>query len=104
MTAPTFHRPQEVGEVLQLLATPGAQLLAGGASLVAMMNAGLLAPASIVSLKDIASLRGVRHAADGSVRIGAMTRHRETAEDERLIGSLMCLRTAAGSIGNPAVR
>jgi len=100
----SFHRPKTTQEAIALLAMPGARLLAGGASLVAMMNAGLLTPEAIVSLKDIEALRGISVFADGSVRIGAMTRHRETAENRELHGCFDCLRMAAGGIANPVVR
>ncbi|MFX8766610.1 FAD binding domain-containing protein, partial [Acinetobacter baumannii] len=66
---------------------PEARCLAGGATLVAMMNAGLAEPGLLVALDGIADLRGISVAADGWVRIGAMTRHRETAAENRLAGS-----------------
>ena len=100
----TFHRPETVQEAVELLAAPGSRALSGGASLVAMMNAGLVAPEAIVSLKRIASLRECNQLEDGAIQLGAMRRHRETAEDVRLFGMLNCLRMAAGSIGNPVVR
>ncbi len=102
--AATFHLPHSVAEALELLALPEARALAGGASLVAMMNARLVAPAAVVSLKNIPALRGIRQERDGAIVIGAMTRHRETAADARLTGMLACLRAAAARIGNPVIR
>lgn len=83
---------------------PDARLLAGGASLVAMMNAGLVTPSAIVSLRDIPELQGIREADEGWLRIGAMVRHRDTAQETRLSGTLACVRGAAASIANPPVR
>jgi carbon-monoxide dehydrogenase medium subunit len=57
-----------------------------------------------VSLRDIAELHGITQEADGHIRIGGMTRHRETAAEPRLTGSLSVVRAAAGKIANPAVR
>ena len=59
---------------------PDARPLSGGATLVAMMNAGVIEPLALVNLGRIDELQGIRALADGRVRIGAYTRHRETAE------------------------
>lgn len=104
MTVPLL-RPRSVSEAVGLLAAhPEARLLAGGASLVAMINARIAAPELLVSLVDVAEIRGIRVLADGRVRIGAFTRHRETAADAHLTGTLAGVRSAAGQIANATVR
>lgn len=80
-----------------------ARPIAGGATLVAMMNADLLAPAALVSLAGIEELAGIEARADGFV-IGAMTRHADVAADERLRGDSAIVRLAAAEIGHPAIR
>jgi aerobic carbon-monoxide dehydrogenase medium subunit len=103
--ATRLKRARTVDEALGLLAgDEEARPLAGGASLVAMMNAALISPSLLVSLRDIAELGGIAPQADGSIRIGAMTRHRETAAEARLSGTLAVVRAAAGNIANPPVR
>jgi carbon-monoxide dehydrogenase medium subunit len=105
MSVAGFHRPATVEDAARLLAgTEGARCLAGGATLVAMMNAALAEPKALVSLAGIAELSGISEAAGGGLRIGAMTRHRETAEEARLTGTLAVLRNAARQIANPPVR
>ncbi len=52
-----------------------ARLLAGGQSLLPMMNFRLITPAALVDLNRISDLAYIR-ADNGLVRIGAMTRHR----------------------------
>jgi carbon-monoxide dehydrogenase medium subunit len=69
-----------------------------------MMNASLITPSTLVSLRDISEIRGIATARDGGIRIGAMTRHCETARDTRLIGTLGVVQAAAGKIANPPVR
>lgn len=97
--------PRSVAEAATLLAADGdGRCLAGGATLVAMMNARLVTPSRLVSLAGIEELRGIVSTADGGLRIGAMTRHAETAADLRLAGSAAVIRSAAGQIANPVVR
>lgn len=99
-----FH-PTSVGEAAALLADDGdGRCLAGGATLVALMNARLVAPSRLVSLAGIEELRGIAPTPEGGLRIGAMTRHAETAGDLRLSGSAAVIRSAAGQIANPVVR
>ena len=55
-----FHGPSTVAEAVSLLASDEeARCLAGGATLVAMMNADLLMPSALVSLRHIEVLRGI---------------------------------------------
>lgn len=100
-----IHCPSSVQEAVDLLGHgEDVRCLAGGATLVAMMNAGIVEPAELVNLSGIEELRGISSLPSGALRIGAMTRHRETAADARLVGDLAVVRTAAGRIANPPVR
>jgi len=104
-SSPALFRPQTLAEALELLAsTVDARPLSGGASLVAMMNAGLVSPAALVSLTRIAELSGIRIAADGNITIGAATRHNTIADDSRLGGTASVLAQAATQIAGTAVR
>lgn len=97
--------PASVAEAVALLAGDAdGRCLAGGATLVAMMNARLVTPSRLVSLAGIEELRGIAPAAEGRLRIGAMTRHGETAADTRLAGSAAVIRSAAAQIANPVIR
>jgi len=99
-----YFRPRSLDEALSRLAEfDDARPIAGGATLVAMMNADLLAPGALVSLAAIAELAGICAGADGIV-IGAMTRHATVAADERLLGDSAIVRLAAAEIGHPAIR
>ncbi len=78
--------------------------LSGGATVVALLNANLVSPTKLVSLKDMNELHGIEEKSDGRVQIGAMTRHSQTAGSTVLKGSLSGIREAASKIANPAVR
>jgi carbon-monoxide dehydrogenase medium subunit len=99
-----YHRPTTLQEALQILAgDENARCLAGGATLVAMLNANLLQPSALVSLKRIDELREVQATGSG-VAIGAMVRHQTVADEQSLQGGLAVIRLAAGQIGHPAIR
>lgn len=100
-----FFRPTTVAETLSLLAQhEGARCLAGGATLVAMLNAGLVEPSCLISLADLRDLIGIKARPDGSVRIGAMTRHVETANSPHFRAGQRALSLAAAKIANVPVR
>jgi carbon-monoxide dehydrogenase medium subunit len=99
-----FHSPTSLDEALQLLATVEARPLAGGQSLVAMMNLELVAPARLVSLRRIAELHGIAMQPDGGARIGAMTTHAELAAWHPPAAGPRLLALAARVVAYPAVR
>jgi aerobic carbon-monoxide dehydrogenase medium subunit len=100
-----LYRPQNLGEALGLLReNADAKPLAGGASLVAMLNARLVEPSALVSLALVDELHGISTLADGTLRIGAMTRHRELSRHEALDGERTVLKEAAAAIANPTIR
>src|SRR3970282_2456667 len=68
-----LFRPASIAEALALLARlPDARIIAGGASLVAMINARLADPAALVSLARIEELKQIAEAPGGGFCIGAM--------------------------------
>lgn len=100
-----LYRPRSVAEAVALLAQDAAaKPLAGGATLVAMLNARVIEPNALVSLAGIAEIQGITALADGSIRIGAFTRHRDTAACVLPLGASAVVRDAAAQIGNATVR
>src|SRR5579862_1098745 len=73
-----YHRAQSVEEAVGLLAELGdeAKILAGGLSLVPMMNFRLARPAALVDVTRIEGLSYLRAEPAGGLRIGALTTHR----------------------------
>jgi aerobic carbon-monoxide dehydrogenase medium subunit len=105
MKASGLHLPATVEEAVTLLAADlDAKCVAGGATLVAMMNANLVEISDLISLRDVAGLKGITCLPDGSVRIGAMTRHHDIATSGAFSPGQMFVSEAASRIGHPAIR
>ena len=69
-----------------------------------MMNADLLAPGTLISLRDIDGLKGISSDADGTVTVGAMTNHVTIADCTEFDGGQSIVARAASVIGHPAIR
>ena len=99
-----YIEPASLSEALEILsADDEARCLAGGATLVAMLNADLVEPSTLIGLRRIDELAGITASGD-HIRIGAMTTHTQIAADDRLRGNAAVVRDAAGQIAHPAVR
>jgi carbon-monoxide dehydrogenase medium subunit len=73
----SYHRPETVAEALHLLAAlDDAKLLAGGQSLMPMMNFRYVMPANVIDINRIAELAVVEERGD-TLLIGAMARQRD---------------------------
>ena len=73
----SYHRPGTVAEAIGLLATlDDAKLLAGGQSLMPMMNFRYVMPANVIDLNRIAELSAIEERGE-ALTIGAMARQRD---------------------------
>ena len=68
-----YVRPDTLDEAIEALgATPGARVLAGGQSLVPLMNQRRARPAALVDITRLGGDLGVVDAGDGRLRVGAL--------------------------------
>lgn len=81
----------------------GAKVIAGGQSLVPLMNFRLVAPEILVDLNGVVEL-GQAARFDGTLRLGGLTRHRELETREDVARLAPLLRQAAPYIGHPQIR
>jgi len=86
-----------------LAAHDNAKIIAGGQSLVPMMNFRVAQPEVLVDINGVEALNHVGRK-DGWVRIGAMTRYRDLIENPLLREGLPLLIEALGHVGYPAIR
>ena len=101
-----YYAPTSVAEALAHLAKLGyeAKPLAGGQSLVPMMNFRLAQPAVLVDLNNIAELSYIRPAKDGGVLVGTMTRQRQVEHDPLIAERVPMVHEAMPKIAYPQIR
>ena len=100
-----YHAPSTLDEALALLAQYGddARIIAGGQSLAPLMNMRLARPDHLIDINGIDGLSQIR-SDNGSVEIGALTRHRQIEHSPELMRLCPPLAAAARNIGHYALR
>ncbi len=99
-----YVAPRSLEEALDVLAAgDDVKILAGGQSLIPLLNMRLASPKRLVDLGRIPELAYVTDR-DGGYAIGAMTRQRAAERDERITRDLPLLAEALRSVGHPQIR
>src|SRR6476661_3864597 len=100
----SYHDPRTVAEVVGLLdRLENAKALAGGQSLMPMLNMRFVLPDHVIDLNGVAELAGVR-IADGRIDIGAMTRQRDIEFSEEAAQACPILIDALHHVGHRQTR
>jgi CO/xanthine dehydrogenase FAD-binding subunit len=99
-----YHVPATVDEVLMLLAEDdGAQVLAGGQSLVQLMKLRQAKPSALIDINGVSGLDGLEER-DGELRVGALVRQQTLLEDERVRRSWPLVADALQYVGYKTTR
>lgn len=100
-----YHDPSTVDRALDLLAEHGedAKVLAGGQSLVPLLNFRLASPDYLIDLSRIPSLAYIRRC-DGVLRIGTMTRQATLEASPLVAGHWPLLLGAIGYVAHAQIR
>jgi CO/xanthine dehydrogenase FAD-binding subunit len=100
-----YDAPRELDEALPLLAheDEDVKVLAGGQSLVPLLNFRLARPDRLVDLNGVESLAYVR-VEDGSLRIGALARHVDLERSAEVASGWPLLAEAVRHVGHPQIR
>src|SRR4029453_4210303 len=100
-----YHRPESVENATRLLAELGdeAKVVAGGQSLVPLLNFRLAAPAPLVDVNGIAGLDWL-DPADGAVDVGATVRHSRLLREPEVAAAHPLLVEATAWIAHPVIR
>jgi carbon-monoxide dehydrogenase medium subunit len=105
--APSFAyaKPRSLDEVFALAELHGAdaKLLAGGQTLLATLNMRLSSPALLIDITGVPGLSGIALKGN-TLRIGALTKHREIERSPEIAKHLPLLAQAAPHIAHVAIR
>lgn len=99
-----YYRPATLKEAFELLEEKEEpRLMAGGVGLIALMKERLVSASSIVDIKAIEELKGIRYEKD-QIIIGSCTTLNEISEDKRIKETLHSLHQASSQAADPAIR
>jgi CO/xanthine dehydrogenase FAD-binding subunit len=100
-----FERAARLADACDLLRQhgEGAKVIAGGQSLLAMVNTGLVQPEVVIDISRVTGVPDLRQD-DGYLTIGALVTHARLAADETAGRAQPLLGAAARRIGNARVR
>lgn len=100
-----YYDPETLEEALDLMDRygPEAKVLAGGQSLVPLLNLRLARPVALVDLNRIPGMDAVRRE-DGWLRIGALARQWDVEHAPEVVRHLPILSEALRFVGHPQIR
>jgi aerobic carbon-monoxide dehydrogenase medium subunit len=101
-----YSAPRSVAEALELLqqAPDDTSVLAGGQSLVPVLNMRLAQPRALVDLNRVEGLDGIETTPEGRIRFGSMVRQRRLESEPLVRDRLPLLTDAADHIAHLAIR
>ena len=101
----TYHAPADVDEALAALDDLGEEgkVLAGGQSLIPLLNMRLAVPAHLVDISRIAALDAIDVTAD-VVTVGAAVRHTTLEHHDDAAHAVPLLRQALRHVAHPVIR
>jgi carbon-monoxide dehydrogenase medium subunit len=99
------HAPRTVDEAVETLSQVGhdGKILAGGQSLVPILNMRLATPGHIVDINRVVGLDTIE-VSSGSVRVGALVRHTALERSDEAYAASPVLREALGYVAHPVIR
>ena len=100
-----YYAPRSLDEALRILADAGrdGRVLAGGQSLMPMLNCRLLKPDVLVDINRIEALNRLDVATD-SLTVGALVRHADLLHDDKVCAGWPLLFEATKQVAHPAIR
>lgn len=101
-----YYAAGSIDGAIALIAEHGddARFIAGGQSLVPMMNLRVAAPPALIDLNGIPELSEVRFDTDGALHVGAMTRTRRLETDPEIATANPLLAAAAIHVAHAQIR
>jgi aerobic carbon-monoxide dehydrogenase medium subunit len=101
-----YFAPTDIADALALIAEHGedSRFLAGGQSLVPMLNFRVAAPSALIDLNRVTELQQIRVGDSGDLHLGAMTRTRQIECDPAIGAANPLLQAVASHIAHVQIR
>ncbi|MBV9696180.1 MAG: xanthine dehydrogenase family protein subunit M [Gammaproteobacteria bacterium] len=103
MQAFEFHKPRDLEQALRLGAAPGAHYLGGGTNLLDLMKASVERPQRLIDINAL-PLAQVEPLPGGGLRLGALVRNSDAANDARVRRDYPLLSRALLNGASPQLR
>jgi xanthine dehydrogenase YagS FAD-binding subunit len=100
----SYVRPKSLKDAVKQLSSEGSGVLAGGTDLLGCLRDHVFETKKLVSITDLADLRGIKKTADGGLKIGALTTVTEVAESKLVQELYPGLSQAAAEVASPQLR
>lgn len=102
-----YLAPRSVDQALAMLAehadSGDAKVLAGGQSLIPVLNMRLASPAVLIDINGVEGLDALE-VSEAGVRVGATVRHARLERDQASYDAIPLLREALHHVAHPAIR
>jgi carbon-monoxide dehydrogenase medium subunit len=100
-----YYAPRSLDEALRVLADVGreSRVLAGGQSLMPMLNCRIVSPAVLVDINHVEKLDRL-DVADDSLTLGALVRHADLLRNPQVREGWPLLAEATAYVAHPAIR
>jgi xanthine dehydrogenase YagS FAD-binding subunit len=99
-----YVRPASVQEAVAAAAAPRSAYLAAGTNLLDLMKGGTIRPDRVIDITRLPGLDRIDWLPDGGVRIGALVRNADLANDERFARTFPAVAEALLSGASPQLR
>ena len=100
----SYVRPKTLKDAVKQLSSEGSGVLAGGTDLLGCLHDHVFPVKKMVSITDLADLRGIRKTADNGFSIGSLTTMTEVAENKLVQEAYPGLAQAAAEVASPQLR
>lgn len=99
----SYHRPDTISDAIDAARAEGADILAGGTTMVDLMKIGVREPDALVDITALPGLEGIEIETD-RIRLGALARMADVASDDALESAAPVLTEALWKAASPQLR
>ncbi|SLN32236.1 4-hydroxybenzoyl-CoA reductase subunit beta [Roseivivax jejudonensis] len=99
----SYSSPGQIGDASDAARESGAQIIAGGTTMVDLMKIGVIAPDALVDINGLSDLEGYAVAGD-RMRFGALAKMSTVADDPAVIDAFPALSESLWKAASPQLR